>query len=365
MPLKIQSNIRDYSVHFSETTDFFDNFNKYEPLCYTIDETVWNLYRDTLFKTIAESERIIVPIDEAVKNLSSVQMLYDQLTQYSAKRNLTMISVGGGILQDITGFVASTLYRGIHWVLVPTTLLAQADSCIGSKTSLNYKGFKNLIGTFYPPSEIFICPEFLKTQKDLDFYSGLGEVVKLHIMDGISKTRELLDIFPRILEKESASLLKAIKESLLIKKNYISDDEFDTGRRNLLNFGHCFGHAIETTSQFEIPHGQAVVLGILLANIVAMNRGLLSHDTHIFVAEKLLLPSLIIKPKREHFDPEHIIDAMKKDKKRTDEGLALVMMNNDFNIFKVNDLTFLEAATALTDVMIYLEKSNLSKAQQN
>jgi len=362
LSIKIKSNIRDYSVHFCESTDFFNKLSEHEPLCYAIDETVWKLYEDTLFKRTSESTRIIVPINEDVKNLSSVQMLYDQLTQYTAKRNLTMISVGGGILQDITGFVASTLYRGINWIFVPTTLLAQADSCIGSKTSLNYKGFKNLIGTFYPPSEVYICPEFLKTQEDLDFYSGLGEVVKLHIMDGVNKTKELLDIFPQILEKESSSLLKAIKNSLLIKKNYISDDEFDIGKRNLLNFGHCFGHAIETTSQFEIPHGQAVVLGILLANIVGMNRGLLSHNTHAYVVEKLLLPSLIIKPKQEHFDPESIIEAMKKDKKRTGDGLALVMMSDDFNIFKVNDLNPSEAARAITDTTSYLDKIGFSKS---
>jgi len=362
LSIKIDSNIRDYKVHFCESTDLFDKFSKYEPLCYAIDETVWKLYGDTLFKRTSESTRIIVPINEDVKNLSSVQMLYDHLTQYTAKRNLTMISIGGGILQDITGFVASTLYRGINWIFVPTTLLAQADSCIGSKTSLNYKGFKNLIGTFYPPSAVYICPEFLKTQEDLDFYSGLGEVVKLHIMDGINKTKELLDIFPQILEKESASLLKAITNSLLIKKSYISDDEFDTGKRNLLNFGHCFGHALESTSQFEIPHGQAVVLGILLANIVAMNRGLLSPTTHAYVAEKLLLTSLIMKPKQEHFDSEPIIDAMKKDKKRTGDGLALVMMTDDFSILKVNDLSPSEAAQAITETMNYLDKIGFSKS---
>jgi len=362
LSIKIKSKIHDYEVKFCETTEFLDDLSKYESLCFAVDEKVWELYGDTVFRRTSGSTCIIVPINEDLKNLSAVQILYDQLTQYAAKRNLTMISVGGGILQDITGFVASTLYRGINWIFIPTTLLAQADSCIGSKTSLNYKGYKNLIGTFYPPSEIYICPEFLKTQKDLDFYSGLGEVVKLHIMAGERKIKELIDIYPNILKKESSSLIKAIKNSLLIKKNYILDDEFDTGRRNLLNFGHCFGHALETTSQFEIPHGQAVVLGILLANIVAMNRGLLSSDTNTYIAEKLLLPCLVMKLKKEHFDSEAIIDAMKKDKKRTGNELALVMMNDDFKNFRVNDLKSTEAARAINELVEYLNKKYFSKA---
>jgi len=356
--IKIKSNIRDYEVFFCESPDFLNEFNKYEPHCYVIDETVWNLYGDTLFKDTTDKTRIIIPINEDLKTLSSVQKLYDQLTRYSAKRNLTLISIGGGILQDITGFVASTLYRGINWIFAPTTLLAQADSCIGSKTSLNYGGFKNLIGTFYPPSKIFIYPEFLKTQEDVDFYSGLGEVVKLHIMDGMIKTKELLDVLPNIRRREIPALLNAVNNSLLIKKSYISDDEFDSGRRNLLNFGHCFGHALESTSQFEIPHGQAVVLGILSANIVAMNRGLLSAKTHAFITENLLLPSLAIKPKKEHFDSDAVIEAMKKDKKRTGNELALVMMNDNFENVRVNDLKPSEAERAISESLSYFDKIN-------
>ena len=109
------------------------------------------------------SDIILFPVQEEVKTLESVEGIYDQLLLRSAKRNLTLITIGGGILQDITGFVASTLYRGINWILIPTTLLAQADSCIGSKTSLNYKGFKNLIGSFYPPKKVWIDPYFLGT----------------------------------------------------------------------------------------------------------------------------------------------------------------------------------------------------------
>jgi 3-dehydroquinate synthase len=349
LSIKISSNIRDYDVHFCESSSFLFELDQHAPYCYTIDETVWGLYGNTLLKHIPDASRINVPISEDLKTLQSVQMLYDQLISFSAKRNLTLISIGGGILQDISGFVASSLYRGIKWIFVPTTLLSQADSCIGSKTSLNYGGFKNLIGTFYPPNEIFIYPEFLKTQNDIDFYSGLGEVIKLHLMDGPHRAKELLELFPQILKRDSLSLISAIKNSLLIKKAYITDDEFDEGKRNLLNFGHCFGHALETTSNFIVPHGQAVLLGIFLANIVSVKRGILSPETQSYIANKFLLPGLVVKLQQNFFYPQSIIDAMKKDKKRTGSELPLVMMNDNFNVFRINDLTTSEAAIALTE----------------
>lgn len=348
--IQIKSNIRDYRVHLAETTDFLYGFDRFPQRCYVVDSNVWRLYGDTSLREIASSDIIVLPISEERKTLQTVQELYDRLTECLAKRNMTMISIGGGILQDISGFAASTLYRGINWIFVPTTLLAQSDSCIGSKTSLNYKGFKNLIGTFYPPSEVFIYIPFLVTQEDVDFFSGLGEVIKLHLMGGDEKIQEIIGLLPRIVQKEPAALLTAVQNSLLIKQSYIASDEFDTGHRNLLNFGHCFGHALESTSNFAIPHGQAVVVGMLLANMVARRRGILSEERQNFVARELLLPGLVVRPKQEHLDANAITEAMKKDKKRTGEGLALIMMKDGYKMIKVSDLTPSEVSSALADL---------------
>lgn len=352
--MKIQSNIRDYDVHIVETAGFLRDLESIPQRCYVVDSNVWRLYADGCLREIASADVIVLPISEERKCLETVQELYDRLISRSAKRNMTMVSIGGGILQDISGFVASTLYRGINWVFVPTTLLAQADSCIGSKTSLNYRGFKNLIGTFYPPSDVFIHTPFLATQEDADFFSGLGEVVKLHLMGGSAKTEEIVRLLPRIMRKEPPALLTAVENSLLIKQSYIADDEFDAGRRNLLNFGHCFGHAIEASSGFEIPHGQAVVMGMLLANIVARRRGLLSEECQTFCAKELLLPSLVVQPKEDHLDASTVIEAMKKDKKRTGEDLALIMMQDGYGMLKATDVTPAEAANALAEVKTIL-----------
>ena len=124
------------------------------------------------------------------------------------RKNMNLISIGGGITQDITGFVASSLYRGINWIFVPTTLLAQVDSCIGAKTSLNFNHYKNLVGTFYPPSEIHIYPEFLKTLTKEDFYSGVGEMAKLHLMNGEEDTKIFVNSLDKIDKLDNQTLLE-------------------------------------------------------------------------------------------------------------------------------------------------------------
>jgi len=321
--------------------------NKYQNLCYIVDENVWRLYKDGCLKHLQARDVFVLPISEEKKCLKTVFELYDHMMKMSAKRNMVMVSVGGGIVQDITGFAASTLYRGIKWVFIPTTYLAQADSCIGSKTSLNYDGFKNIIGSFYPPDEIFVDPGFLKTQKDIDFYSGLGEVVKLHMIGGEGRVSEFKGLLQGILAKNDESLLTSIKNSLYIKKSYIEADEFDVGLRNMLNFGHCFGHALETTSNFELPHGQAVILGMILANIVSRQRGMLSREVESHFFTNLLQPSIAVDLKGKFIDADQIIPAMKNDKKRTGKGLALILMGDDYKMKKVDDLEFAEAILAL------------------
>ena len=339
MSIVVPSRIREYEARIEEGPDFIAGLATHQQACFVVDENVWRLYRNTLLKSIPEQEAIILPISEERKNLETVQSLYDRLVERPEKRSLTIVSIGGGILQDIVGFTASTLYRGIGWIFVPTTLLAQADSCVGSKTSLNFRGYKNLVGTFYPPSVIHIYPAFLETQLDVDYYSGLGEVIKLHLMGGRRRYLYVARLLPDILGRKKEALVSAIQGSLAVKLDFLKGDEFDTGRRNLLNYGHDFGHALESVSGFSVPHGQAVIFGMLAANLVAKKRSLLSEKIEREIAETLLIPSLIVKPRLEVLEPEAIIDAMKKDKKRTGDKLALIMMVDDFEFKRVYDLT--------------------------
>ncbi len=348
--LSIHSNIHDYSAFFKDHGGFIDDLAKTPQSCFVVDENVWKIYSDDLLKNIPTETIIILPINEERKRLSSVEELYDKIIEQPFKRNLTLISIGGGILQDLTGFAASTIYRGINWIYVPTTLLSQADSCIGSKTSLNYHSYKNLIGTFFPPSEIYIHPPFLQTLPLSDFYSGYGEVIKLHLMGGEDTFKTLIKFSQQILARDNEALTGAIWRSLNIKIDYMSGDEFDKGRRNLLNFGHDFGHALESTSNFEIPHGQAVIFGMMAANIIAQERGILKENIATQIFENLLSPSLIIKPLPSALDHLKMVKAMKKDKKRIGEKLPLIMMNSIFEITRINDLTEEEVNRTLDEL---------------
>jgi 3-dehydroquinate synthase len=345
--INIHSNLRDYPIHIGSAGDFLKELLPLEHKIFLVDENVWRYHFNGILKELPPTEVVILPALEARKTLESVQEIYEHLLSKSAKRNMALITIGGGILQDVTGFAASTLYRGVRWFFIPTTLLAQADSCIGGKTSLNYQGYKNVIGSFYPPTAVWVDPYFLGTLESRDFYSGLGEVVKLHIMGGEPRIKELLKAYDSILERDMTMLANVIQMSLEIKRGYIIDDEFDLGRRNMLNYGHCFGHALEAVSNFRIVHGQAVVTGMMLANHIASQRHLLSEKRCQFIEEKLLMPTLQTEILPGDFQSDLIIRAMMQDKKRAGNGLVLVMIKDADEMVRVDNLEEREVRQAL------------------
>lgn len=341
----VKSGIKNYSVFFENSFNFITELSEKENSVFVIDENVWKAHNNKILKDISKDKLIILQIREEDKNIDTVCNLYKKIMQFAPRKNLNLISIGGGITQDITGFVASTLYRGINWIFVPTTLLAQVDSCIGAKTSLNFLHYKNLIGTFYPPLQIHIFPEFLKTLTKADYYSGVGEMAKLHLMDGEESTTQFIESLEKIDCLDNKVLLKRIKKCLEIKKSYIEDDEFDTGKRNMLNYGHCIGHAIESSTNFTISHGQAVVVGMIIANLEAKQRNILSSTKEKYIRENILLP--ILKVKVPDFDICTTIEAMKQDKKNIGNGLSLVMIKDNHEMLKITDLSFNEAENLL------------------
>lgn len=341
--LTIKSNIKDYTAYFEKNDDFLKDLANLENSVFVVDENVWNLHKVGCLQYLPIEKVIVQRVCEEIKNIDTVCELYEKIMAYAPRKNLNLVSIGGGIIQDITGFVASSLYRGINWIFVPTTLLAQVDSCIGAKTSLNFKQFKNLVGTFYPPSKIHIYPEFLKTLTKSDYYSGVGEMAKLHLMQGEKDTLDFINDLPKIDAIDDLTVLERTQNCLKIKKSYIEDDEFDTGKRNMLNYGHCFGHAIESATDFAISHGQAVVVGMIIANEEAQKRGILSPENEKFIKEKVLLPSLKTDLSKINIDIEKTIQAMGQDKKNLGTGLALVMIQDGYEMIKITDLSADEA----------------------
>ena len=353
--LHLQSRIKDYQVHFVDDFDFLDTLSDVRPRVVIIDKKVTKLYHHIFNKSFAKEELITFDAIEENKTIDSCLNLYDQINQKASRKNTTIISIGGGITQDVTGFVASTLYRGVRWIYIPTTFLAQTDSCIGSKTSLNYKSYKNLIGTFYPPELIYINTEFLKTLSDLDFFSGIGETIKLQLMkEGQSKDiKSIKGIIDRALQKDDY-LSELIRDNMQVKISYMKNDEFDRGKRNLLNYGHCFGHALETASAYQIPHGIAVLVGILFANIVSNARNLVSDQMLKSLATNLIIPYIPFQLERSFFDEYTLLESMRKDKKKIGNLLTVVIPGKDFELAIVNDVTDREFKDSLKMLKKYL-----------
>lgn len=342
----IKSNLKEYKVCLEENFGFIQEIMKLDNCYIVIDKNVYEIYKKDLFLEIPQEKISIIEATEENKTIETVLQLCEILTQLSAKRNIQLISFGGGIIQDITGFLSNVLYRGIKWIYVPTTLLAACDSCIGSKTSLNYKSFKNLLGTFYPPDQIYICPVFFQTLSKADFQSGLGEVVKFNLLRGKEGLNALEYDLENLLNRKEEFLNKYLLSSLEFKKAFIEADEFDKGVRIYLNFAHTFGHAFETVSHYTIPHGTAVAMGMIAANRVSLERGFLSKEL-VERSEKLLSKIIDVNFSNIDLKIEEIIHAMKKDKKQIGADITVLLLNDEMKIGIYNDVSIVEVAKGI------------------
>lgn len=351
----IHSHTKDYSVNISQDFEPVLSLKAEPDTFFVIDKVLFDLYHEKLFDRIPEKQRYILEATEENKTIDSALRICEIMTEIPAKRNARLVSFGGGIIQDITGFVANVLYRGIHWTFFPTTLLAACDSCIGGKTSLNYKGFKNLLGTFFAPDEIHICTPFFQTLSERDFESGLGEVVKFNVMEGETGIRNMEENIDALLARREDRIDEFVRHSLSFKKKYIEEDEFDRGIRIHLNFAHTFGHAYEVMSEYEIPHGTAVAMGTVTANRISLSRGWLSEDKVLRV-EEILWKIIHIDVKHIDVDMDEVIAAIHKDKKQTDSNITAVLMKDDMKLNVVHDVTRDEIEDAINYLFDNLRK---------
>jgi len=245
--------------------------------------TVYDLYGKTLASSLSDSGfeiiEIILPDGEEYKNLSSVEKIYEQLLKTRFDRRSVMIALGGGVIGDITGYAASTYMRGIDFIQVPTTLLAQVDSSVGGKTGVNHTLGKNMIGTFWQPRLVWVDISTLHTLSHRNFLAGIAEIIKYGIIwdsaffNFLEKKRETL------LSLNPDDIIHIIRRSCEIKADVVSRDERETGLRAILNFGHTIGHAIETATGYTtFLHGEAVAIGMHVEAILAREAGLIGSD---------------------------------------------------------------------------------------
>ena len=302
-----------------------------------VDDALDQWHRETLAEYFAPTRIYRVAAAEEEKSFDRIEPVLKWLLESGFRRDCTLIAIGGGVVQDIAGFVASILFRGARWKLLPSTLLAQCDSCIGSKSSINIAHYKNQLGTFFPPRQVVVVPQFLRTLPRAAIFSGLGEIIKLHLVAGQNEFAALQQKLAacrfeastpdeKTPDEETLALLQQMSwDSLLIKQRFIESDEFDTGVRNLLNYGHTFGHAYESATNYATPHGIAVTLGLASATRFSARLGWIENSEANALIQWLRPYFEPYQKEIASLDPETIIAAMKRDKKNTGQEISCIL----------------------------------------
>ncbi len=317
--LTIKGSSGSSAIHVGEP---LRNLGRYLNAARTVvitDDVVGELYGPDL----PDGDVIQIGIGEGIKTLDTVHGIYDELLQRDIDRSAMVVGVGGGIVCDIAGFVASTYMRGVRFGFVSSTLLAQVDASVGGKNGVNFKGFKNMVGVFNQPEFVICDLALLKTLPKKELLCGFGEVVK-HGVIADSELFSYLEVeYEKALSLDSVVIERLVCDSIVIKSGIVNRDEKEGGERRKLNFGHTFGHAIEKTT--GVPHGEAVGLGMVAAVGLSVSRGHLSPDKGdriIGLISKMQLPTQFSG------DRGKIMDALRKDKKREGDLIYFVLLRD-------------------------------------
>ncbi|MBC8499170.1 MAG: 3-dehydroquinate synthase [Candidatus Atribacteria bacterium] len=268
---------------------------------------------------------IEIPDGEKYKSLSTAKYLYDELLKRKADRTTTLIALGGGVIGDLTGFVAATYMRGLPLVHIPTTLLAQVDSSIGGKVAVDHPLAKNIIGNFYQPTAVYTDPEVLQTLSDQDIKNGIVETIKIAVIKSPAFFKWLEKNIDQLLKKHRDLLCELVKEAVSLKVDIVLKDPWERGLRKMLNFGHSIGHALEVETGYQdLSHGEAVALGMLIETKIARNRGICSQDL-----EEQIKQILSFQPSHMSFPPACAVHA----DRRKRESIFNYLKNIDYNKF--------------------------------
>jgi len=284
---------------------------------------------------------ITIGSGEAIKTLETVGDIYRQLVDLEADRSMVIVGIGGGIVCDITGYVASTYMRGLGFGFVASTLLAQVDASVGGKNGVNFGGFKNMVGVFNQPEFVICDMDLLQTLSKRDLLCGFAEIVKHAVISDAEMFVYLEKQWSQALALEKDVIEKLVHDSIVIKAGVVTRDETEKGERRILNFGHTIGHAIEKTT--GAPHGEAVSIGMVVAAGIASRCGLLSETDAKRIEDLLIRLNL---PTRLSGRREAILSAMRKDKKREGEEILFVLPEGigkavirPLSLFQIRQLT--------------------------
>jgi 3-dehydroquinate synthase len=318
--IEIRSQSKTSQILIGERmTDLHMYIPQSNPAFIITDSNVDKFYR----KSFPNLPTFVVKAGEANKNLSTVVQVYRWLLEHGADRNSFIVGIGGGVVCDLAGFVASTFMRGVDFGFVATTLLAQVDASVGGKNGVNLDGYKNIVGTINQPKFVICDISMLKTLPYVELVSGLAEVVKHALIADRSKFEYIETNSDAILALDLTMLEYLVTRSVRIKAHIVEADEREGGLRRVLNLGHTWGHAVETIT--GIPHGQAVSVGLVFAAKLSYNKGMLSEIERDRVISLLLKLGL---PTQSNADVAKVLEILKKDKKKIGNGVHYVLMKS-------------------------------------
>jgi 3-dehydroquinate synthase len=304
-------------IMLGESLGSLGDFCDKEKTVVIADSTVWRLYG----KQFSEYKTIKVNANERYKTLETVNIIYENFSSYELDRSSFIVAIGGGIVCDIAGFVASTYLRGLPFAFVPTTLLAQVDASVGGKNGVNFKGYKNLIGVFNQPQFVLCDFELLKTLPEEERRNGYAEVIKQALIGDASLFSYLETGYEKALALDNDAIEKVVHDSLSVKVRIVEEDETEQGERRKLNLGHTFGHALEKTT--GLRHGEAISIGMVVAARLSHARGMLGKEDLERITAVLGNFGL---PLTIRMDKEAVLDALRKDKKRADREINFVLL---------------------------------------
>ncbi|MCK5674132.1 MAG: 3-dehydroquinate synthase [Spirochaetales bacterium] len=301
---------------------------EYKTVLATFDTNTRKLFPDNI-----SIEEITLEPGEITKKWDSVGSIISKAIEVGAARDSLFVGVGGGVICDMAAFAGSIYMRGAEVVLIPTTLLAMADAALGGKTGIDFHGYKNMIGTFFPAKEVRICIDLLNTLPEREYMSGLAEIIKHGLLRDIEILRILNDKYTKVMTRDPSILSELVERSIKVKAWYVEQDAVESGIRTHLNLGHTFGHALESVSNFiGFSHGEAVIWGIIKALETGVKIGVTDPNWLVEVLNLVNKYSYNLETPK-NIDTNTIIDALKKDKKKKGSSVQFVLQKEQGKTF--------------------------------
>ncbi len=303
-------------------------YGKERKICIITDSNVGPLYADVVKSELQKCSKktvvLTLPAGEENKNLDNVKKAYEFLICEKFDRKDVLVALGGGVIGDMTGFIAATYLRGIDFIQIPTTLLAQCDSSIGGKTGVDFDSYKNMVGAFHMPKLVYMNIETLSTLDERQFFAGFAEVMKHGLIKDEAFYVWLIDHLYEISDKNIPVLQEMVYRSCIIKKMVVEKDPLEQGERALLNFGHTIGHAIEKAKNFELLHGECVALGAVAAAYISWKKDMIKMEDYYEIRDMFVPFNLPITV--DNIDPKEVLNLTKSDKKMDAGTIKFVLL---------------------------------------